>query len=427
MDVFILNDGCVKEDTLTQSLKERLKAANHTITTNYKTADILVYTTCAGTGPAIDDCIRTSYYFSIAKKKESILIITGCSSSLIKELDFVKNREDIKIIENKDFVVPITNYINEENKRTTKKISLEHATRKLCSNDVYIQFMLEDGCANKCSFCKQHYYPKKVESIEYYTALNYLKEKIRTGTKIIALSGENTTLYGLDLYKKQVLHEFIHDLSMEEDLKYIILNEITVQNMYKELLEEIANNPKVIDVTIQLESASDKLLTAMNRGHNLEKYDFIVRRLQEKGKVINTILMSGFPKETNEDIEKTINYINDRNIYVEEICSYEDCYAIPSHEFEQLSASEKRRHLKIYKEAIKKSNYKVLENLIDYPSINAPVVIGHINNRVYLGNTFTNYSIKKDLYELPLGTVIEEKPKRIVKSKWGTIDYNYRY
>src|SRR5699024_5865488 len=111
-------------------------------------------------------------------------------------------------------------------------------------NDVYIQFMLEDGCANKCSFCKQHYYPKKVESIEYYTALNYLKEKIRTGTKIIALSGENTTLYGLDLYKKQVLHEFIHDLSMEEDLKYIILNEITVQNMYKELLEEIANNPK---------------------------------------------------------------------------------------------------------------------------------------------------------------------------------------
>ena len=101
---------------------------------------------------------------------------------------------------------------------------------------------------------------------------------------------------------------------MEKDLKYIVLNEITVQNMYKELLEEIVNNPKVIDVTIQLESASDKLLAAMNRGHNLEKYDYIVRRLQEKEKIINTVLMSGFPEETEKDIEKTINYINDRNI-----------------------------------------------------------------------------------------------------------------
>ena len=427
MDIFILNDGCVREDTLTQSLKTRLEKNNHKITTDYRNADILIYTTCAGTGEAIDECIKTSYYFSIAKKKSSPLIITGCLAELIKELDFVKNRDDIKIIEKKDFVIPITNYINEENKRTTKRLSLEHATRKLCNNDVYIQFMLEDGCTNKCSFCKQHYYPKKVESIEYYTALNYLKEKIRNGTKIIALSGENTTLYGLDLYKKQVLHNFIHDLSIESGLKYIILDEITVQNMYKELLEEIINNPKVIDVTIQLESASDKLLTAMNRGHNLEKYDYIVRRLQEKEKVINTVLMSGFPYEKEEDIEKTINYINDRNIYVEGICSYEDCYAIPSHEFEQLSASEKRRHLKNYKEAIKKSNYKVLENIIDYQPVNAPIVIGHIDKRVYLGNSFTNYSIKKDLYELPLGTVVEEKPKRIVKSKWGTIDYNYRY
>lgn len=174
---------------------------------------------------------------------------------------------------------------------------------------------------------------------------------------------------------------------MEEDLKYIILNEITVQNMYKELLEEIANNPKVIDVTIQLESASDKLLTAMNRGHNLEKIWLYCKKITRKRKSNKYNINEWLSKETNEDIEKTINYINDRNIYVEEICSYEDCYAIPSHEFEQLSASEKRRHLKIYKEVIKKSNYKVLENLIDYPSINAPVVIGHINNRVYLGNT----------------------------------------
>ena len=171
MNVFILNDGCVREDALTQNLRERLKKENHSITTDYKNADILVYTTCAGTGYSIDECIKTSYCLQYYKKETSPLIITGCLAGLVKELDFVKNRNDIKIIENKDFVVPVTNYINEENKRTTKKLSLEHATRKICNEDIFIQFMLEDGCTNKCSFCKTHYYPKKVESISYLDAL----------------------------------------------------------------------------------------------------------------------------------------------------------------------------------------------------------------------------------------------------------------
>ncbi len=427
MNVFVLNDGCVREDALTQNLKNRLKVENHTITTDYKNADILVYTTCAGTGRCIEACVEMSYFLQYCKKKTSPLIITGCLAELIGKLDFVKNRDDIKIIAKKDFVVPVTNYINEENKKTTKKLSLEHATKRLCSQDIHIQFMLEDGCTNKCSFCKTHYYPKKVESANYIDSLNYLKEKISNGTRIITLSGENLTLYGIDQYKKPILHKFIHELAQEEDLNYIIVNEITAQNMYPELLEELVRNKKVVQVSLQLESASDKLLTAMNRGHNLEKYDYIVKKLQEQGKIVDTILMTGFPTETEEDLNKTINYIKERQIYVEGISSYEDFYAIPSHTLEQLSESEKKRHLMIVGQAIKSSNYEVLERAMSYPFTNLSYVIGHDEKRVYLANSMTHYSIKKNLYELPLGAVVEEAPKRIVKRLGSKINYQYRY
>lgn len=197
--------------------------------------------------------------------------------------------------------------------------------------------------------------------------------------------------------------------------------------MYPELLEELARNKKVVQVSLQLESASDKILKAMNRGYNLEKYDYIVRKLQEQGKIIDTVLMTGFPTETGEDLAKTINYIKERKIYVEGISSYEDFYAIPSHELEQLSNSEKRRHLMIASEAIQKSNYEVLENTMDYPFTRESVVIGHNDKRVYLANSMTHYSIGKDLYNLPLGTVVEENPKRIVKRKGSKINYQYRY
>ena len=129
MNIFILNDGCVREDALTQNLKTRLENENHTITTDYENADILIYTTCAITSYSIDEGVKTSYCLSNLKRKTSPLIITECIAGLIKKLDFAQKKEDIKIIENKDLIVPVSNYINEENKRITKKLPLEHATR----------------------------------------------------------------------------------------------------------------------------------------------------------------------------------------------------------------------------------------------------------------------------------------------------------
>ena len=63
-----------------------------------------------------------------------------------------------------------------------------------------------------------------------------LRKLIRNGTKEITLSGENTTIYGIDLYNKPIIHQLIHEISLEENLERIRLNEVTVQNMYPELL-----------------------------------------------------------------------------------------------------------------------------------------------------------------------------------------------
>ena len=61
---------------------------------------------------------------------------------------------------------------------------------------------------------------------------------IKSGTRIITLSGENTTLYGMDLYGEQLLHHLIHDLTKEEDLWKLDIGELTIKNMYKELEDE---------------------------------------------------------------------------------------------------------------------------------------------------------------------------------------------
>ena len=199
-------------------------------------------------------------------------------------------------------------------------------------------------------------------SFPFELALEHLTKLIHKGTKKIALSGSNITLYGLDLYGKKRLHEFIHRLSKVDGLEWLNINELVPGDMYEELIDEIISNPKVICTSLQLETASDRLLKLMNRNYNLEKYDYYAKKIIDNGKYIDTILMSGFPTETMEDMDITLKYLKDRNIVTEGICEYSDFKHISSSKFEQYTKSEKRIHTRYLVNGKKIIYYNIFKN-----------------------------------------------------------------
>lgn len=425
MKVLVYNKGCIREDIAAQKLSRDIVLSGHEKTYKFREADFIVYITCAGVGDTITECLQEIELFINYKKEDATLIITGCLTKIPELMEWYKDKENIKIISNPDFVVPVLNCINNDNKRNSLKKLLVSRTRLFYDNATHIQFLLCNGCLNHCSFCKTNYLDEPLTSIPYEIALNYLQNMIKMGTRSITLSGENLALYGIDLYKKPMLHKFIHDLSKTPGLMYLTVNEITAQNMYPELLKELISNKKVRNVGMQLETADNRLLGLMNRGHTLEEFDAIVTPLKKAGKYIRTVLMAGFPTETYDDIDRTITYLRDRGIATELICKYSDFDLIPSHELPQLSKSEKNKHCIYLIEAIKHINHDCLEEKMD--DTNNGVIYGKKDNIIYIKSFYHGYSLRKEHQELAVGDIITTPARTLVKEKKCKMRYEYKY
>ena len=392
--------------------------------------DYLIYSSCGFDGKTLErvcDKIKAFTWLQGFNGTHYKLMIVGCLAKMLKDVG--KYNEDVIIVDDPVWSKAAIDIILKREKNILTRDILESKTKTYWyGNDVLLAVNIVDGCINKCSFCKHNYMGSNLSSIPYNDLLNYLKNKIKTGTKVIDFHGDCLNLYGIDLEGKPILHKLLHELAQEKDLAFMSLAEVTAQNMYPELLDEIRNNPKIRRVTLQLESASNEVLKNMNRCHTIERYDDIATTIQNGGKFIDTVLMTGFPKETYKDLDYTLDYIEKRGIPVLQICQYVDSNLVPSHNFEQFTYKEKVEHTKYVRDRLKDINLKIYRDNI-WRMSNA-VVYGKKEDRVFTvgGLAKFAYSDKEKHVNLELGSVIEEAPKKYIKksrvAKGKTI---YRY
>lgn len=434
MKVSILNYGCVNEEAMYDSLMSKMKQYGIERTTKLEETDYLVIITCGGLGSTIQEIAsRLIMLNSYTRQTNMKVIIVGCLVSRLKLevsnlLKLFKDNPNMKIIDNIEWIVPAINYMCDMNMRNTSKEKLYNRTFYNDRDGIAIQFRLEWGCSNKCSFCKTNYMNTTPVSVPYEHALNYLKNMVKNGTKVISLGGTNLTLYGIDLYKRQRLHEFIHELSQVDGLERISLDELVAGNMYKELIDEIITNPKIDKTSFQLETASDRLLKLMNRSYSIDEYDYYVKKVIDSGKYVDTVLMSGFPTETESDMDYTIKYLKNRGIITQVISQYDDFKGlIPSSELEQLTEIEKRKHTRYLTDNTNIINFNIFAREM-------PKQTKLIYARSKDGTPYFNTAIP-DVYTIPYGnrfndlepgTIIYESPKRLVKCNKITQGMTYK-
>lgn len=421
-----MNQGCIKEFAKKDYLLKKLNVYDVSVVEKIRKADYFLYVTCGGLGVKIEEFKEEiSLLYSLTKEQDIEIIVTGCVATYLgdKMKEFFEElgkNPKIKIIEAKDWVFPVVNYITGANEIATTLDKMIMRTRFQDRNSVHIQFMMEEGCPNKCSFCKMNYIDKPITSVDFDTALQYLTSMVKnSGTKEITLDGENLTIYGIDLYGRPRLHEFLYELAKIDDLERIQVQEIVVGNMYPELLDELANNPKVKTVCLQLETASNRLLKLMNRNYTIEEYDYCVRRLKDAGKFVTTIIMSSFPTERYRDIYETFKYIKERGIYVEDVPLYIDFPGmIPSSELRQFSKKAAMRRYKLTTmgailnnfHLLSKERFKQTRLIYAINRDGEPFFTGDIKNA-------TVYPKTERFSNLAPGAIIDEVPSEVFIEK----------
>ncbi len=275
------------------------------------------------------------------------VIIVGdlavCQSHLFNKYE---GNPNFTIIYEPSWVYPVINNIAQVNlKDTTQDLFLHNNTLPFYGNTTSLAFLLQKGCKNRCSFCQVHYMDSKLQDVPFEEGIIYLTNMINNGTKYITLSGENTALYGLKRYGRKRLHEFVRELSKVEGLEMIAVNELVAGDMYPELLMEIISNPKVVNVSMQLETASNRLLKKMNRNYQMRLFDYYTQQIRRAGVYVSTILMGGFPTENKVDMWLTTNYLRKREIITTGVCPYRDFEGyIPSSQLKQLTRAQVEQH-----------------------------------------------------------------------------------
>lgn len=168
------------------------------------------------------------------------------------------------------------------------------------------------GCNNFCTYCIVPYVRGRERSREISDIVREVEELVADGVVEIMLLGQNVNSYGKTLEPKVNFADLLRELDKVEGLERIRFMTPHPKDITDDFIEVLATSKKVCNhLHLPLQSGSSRLLQKMNRNYTKERYLEIVKQVRERipDIAITTDIIVGFPGETEEDFEETIDVV----------------------------------------------------------------------------------------------------------------------
>jgi len=325
MRIGIKSLGCPKNFVDSEVICGKLREKGYQISEKIDNSDIVIINTCSFIRDAVEESIEEILNLVKLKKEGKIkhIIVTGClpqrykDDNLNQELPEVDAFLGVGDLLKIDIVVK--NILQGEQifKISPKPNFLYdyNTPRTILTPRHYAYIKISEGCQNNCSYClipqiRGNHRSRKMEDIIEEVKLLSKKQNLSE----IILIGQDTTLYGIDLYGEYKLAELLKKLSLLElnNLKWIRLLYTHPAHYNDELIEVIANYPKICPyLDLPLQHISDKILKRMNRPIKKRDVISLINKLRDRisNLTLRTTFMVGFPGETDKDFEDLLNFV----------------------------------------------------------------------------------------------------------------------
>ena len=298
-------------------------SSDYIITNNPKEADIIIVNTCGFIESAKQESIDTILEMANYKVnyKCKLLIATGCLTQrygdelgeLIPELDMMLGVNDYNVINE-----VITDFIN-GNKEAANLLnysdeSINEGKRVLTTQKESAYIRIAEGCNNFCTYCIIPKIRGKFRSRKMENIIEEAKDLSKSGVKELILIAQDTTMYGSDIYGKKNLHVLLQELAKIEGIEWIRVLYCYPEEIYDELIDEIAHNEKVVKyLDLPIQHISNHVLKLMGRKTTKEAIIEKIEKLRDKiqGLIIRTTFIVGFPQETEEDFNEIIDFLKE--------------------------------------------------------------------------------------------------------------------
>ena len=313
MKVGFISLGCNKNLVDTEKTISIFKENNYEIVNNPKEAEIIVINTCGFIESAKEEAINTILEMAEYKKQKcKYLIAMGCLVERYKK-ELEKELPEVDLFIKYSEYGDLWKKIQELIKKREEKIDFEQwQDRVITTGKTTAYLKIADGCSNRCTYCAIPYIRGLFKSREFEEIIEEAKDLEKRGYKELILTAQDTTKYGLDLYKKSRLAELITEISKIDGIKWIRFLYSYPETIDEDLIKVVRENKKVckyFDIPIQ--HISDNVLKRMNRKSNGKSIENLIKKLRKEipDVIIRTTVMVGFPGETAEDYEELYKFV----------------------------------------------------------------------------------------------------------------------
>lgn len=400
LKVGMISLGCDKNRVDAETMLFEFKKNGFEIVNNEKEADIIIVNTCGFIESAKTESIET--ILEMAQNKENgeckAIIATGCMAERYKE-ELINEMPELDAVVGtgnySDIVDIVNNILNGKNKIVKVgniDYNLEYKERILTTPMHYAYIKIAEGCNNNCSYCIIPKLRGKFRSRSIESIVNEVKDIANKGVKEIILVAQDTTMYGIDIYKRKALPELIKEIENINGIEWIRIMYAYPEEITDELIETVRTSKKVchyFDMPIQ--HISNNILKAMNRRTSkeniLEKINKIKTNIPDA--VIRTSLIVGFPGETEKDFNELVEFIKEYKLDRVGIFEYSQEEGTRAAEMENqipndIKLKRKETLMKIQSKINKdKNNNSVGREFI-------VMVEGQVDNETYVGRTYAD-------------------------------------
>ncbi len=212
------------------------------------------------------------------------------------------------------------------------------------------------GCDNFCTYCIVPYVRGRERSRRPEDIVKECEHLVSRGVREIMLLGQNVNSYGKGLEEQVSFAKLLHMVSEVPGISRIRFMTPHPKDLSDELIEEIAVNKKVCrQVHLPLQCGSSRILQKMNRRYTKEQYLELVDKIRARipDVSLSTDIMVGFPGETDEDNEETIDVVRKARFISAFTFIYSKRNGTPAAKMDnQLSEEEQNRHFKKLLDAV---------------------------------------------------------------------------
>ena len=306
----IVTLGCAKNLVDSEVLMTQLKGNKKDVFHQREdiNPDIVIINTCGFIDKAKQESIDT--ILKHAKEKEDGIIkrlyVTGCLSERYKD----DLKTDIPEVDGfygtRDLPELLKNF---EAKYRNELLG----DRIITTDSHYAYLKISEGCDRPCSFCaiplmRGRHISKPIDQI-----ILEAKNLVRNGVREIMLIAQDSTYYGIDIYKKRAMSELLKKLSDVEGLDWIRIHYAYPAGFPMDIIEVMRERDNICNyLDIPLQHGSTNMLKVMKRGITREKTDELIKNIRDINPEIalRTTLIAGHPGETERDFQEMYDFVD---------------------------------------------------------------------------------------------------------------------